>query len=770
MRGALAALVLLVAAARGDGPVEVSGGAFLRDGRAEVVRSAEIAYARVPPDYWAHRLALARAAGFDTVSTYVVWAHHEPSPGTFDWSGPRDAAAFCREAARLGLRVIIRPGPYVCGEWDLGGYPWWILRDARPGDRFLRTTQARHLRPAERWMEAVGRELGPLSASRGGPIILAQVENEHAAYGREPGLTSALAAALRRGGLDVPMFELETPGRARAPEAGLFAGVALGSDPAGGLGALRKAKPDNPPWVAEFYPGWFDTWGKPHSRGQRDRFLGDLRWMAENGVSFNVYAFHGGTTFGARAGANSPPFAPQVTSYDLDAPVDEQGRPRELFHAIRSVLASRLPAGETLPEPPPPVPVQRVPRVMAAASAPVAANLPRPLALPAGGPLNFEANGLGHGAALYSATIPAGPADILRLHGVADFAWVFVEGRLVGKVDRRTGDTPVGLPARERPARLDVLVEEMGRVNFGPGLHDLKGLRAAELESADGSRRPLDRWVFHPLPFDGPPPPNLRWENREARGPAWWGATLRAEPGKDTWLDLRGWGKGMAWLNGRPLGRYWSIGPTQTLLVPGCWIKEGANEVVLLDLEGPEDPYLEGLDQPILDELRSPHLPKANRRPGQEVRLPGSAAASFRLEAGKEAATVPVEPAARGRYLALEVRDAIDGQPYASLAELELLGPDGAPLPRQSWRVAHASSEERVAENGLADNILDGKPETYWHTRWRGEATPPPHVVILDLGASVEIGAARLLPRPDMSNGRIRDGRIHVSELPFPGQ
>jgi len=769
MRAALAAL-LLAALARAAAPVEVGAGAFLVDGKPEVIRSAEIAYARVPPDYWAHRLALARAAGFDTVSTYVVWSHHETTPGRLDWTGPRDAAAFCREAARLGLRVIIRPGPYVCGEWDLGGYPWWLLRDARPGDRFLRTGAPRHLAAAERWMEAVGRELGPLSARRGGPIILAQVENEHAAYGREPGYAATLAAALRRGGLDAPVFELETPARVRRVDEGLFAGVALGSDPAGGLGALRKAMPDNPAWVAEFYPGWFDSWGKPHARGQRDRFLGDLRWMVENDVSFNVYAFHGGTTFGARAGANSPPFAPQVTSYDLDAPVDEQGRPRELFHAIRALLAARLPAGETLPEPPAAVPIQRIPRFAASASAPVLSNLPRPLILPAGARLNFEANGLGHGAGLYASTIPAGPADILRLRGVADLAWVFVDGRLVGKVDRRAGDTPVGLPARERPARLDVLVEEMGRVNFGPGLHDLKGIRGAELEAADGSRRALDRWVLHPIPVDGPPPADLRWENREARGPAWWGATFRAAAGKDTWLDLRGWGKGMAWVNGRPLGRYWSIGPTQTIFLPGCWIREGANEVVLLDLEGPEDPHLEGLDHPILDELRSPHLPRANRRQGQEVRLPEAATASFRLEPGKDWQTVPIGPAARGRYLALEIRESQDGQPHGSLAELELLASDGSALPRQAWRIAYASSEERVAEDGLADNILDGKPETYWHSRWNGEPTPPPHVIVIDLGGVAEVGAVRLLPRPDMANGRVRDGRIHLAERPFPGQ
>ena len=769
MRAALAAL-LLAALARAAAPVEVGAGAFLVDGKPEVIRSAEIAYSRVPPDYWAHRLALARAAGFDTVSTYVVWAHHEAAPGRLDWTGPRDAAAFCREAARLGLRVIIRPGPYVCGEWDLGGYPWWLLRDARPGDRFLRTSEPRHLKAAERWLEAVGRELGPLSARKGGPIILAQVENEHAAYGREPGYAATLAAALRRGGLDVPVFELETPSRVRRVDDGLFAGVALGSDPAGGLGALRKAMPDNPAWVAEFYPGWFDTWGKPHSRGQRDRFLGDLRWMVDNDVSFNVYAFHGGTTFGARAGANSPPFAPQVTSYDLDAPVDEQGRPRELFHGIRALLAARLPAGETLPEPPGPVPIQRIARFAAAASAPALSNLPKPVILPAGARLNFEANGLGHGAGLYACTLPAGPADILRLRGVADLAWVFVDGRLVGKVDRRAGDTPVGLPARERPARLDVLVEEMGRVNFGPGLHDLKGIRGAELEAADGARRTLDRWVLHPIPFDGPPPTSLRWENREARGPAWWGATFVAEAGKDTWLDLRGWGKGMAWINGRPLGRYWSIGPTQTLYLPGCWIREGANEVVLLDLEGPEDPHLEGLDRPILDELRSPHLPRANRRPGQEVRLPEAAAASFRLEPGKDWQVVPVEPAARGRYLALEIRESQDGQPHGSLAELELLAPDGSALPRQSWRIAYASSEERVAEDGLADNILDGKPATYWHSRWRGESPAPPHVIVIDLGAAAEVGAVRLLPRPDMANGRVRDGRVHLADRPYPGQ
>ena len=770
LRALLASLLTVLSVSAAE-PITVAQGNFIRAGKPHIIRSAELNYARIPQAYWSHRLAQVRAAGFNTVSTYVIWALHERQPGVFTWSGDHDLVAFCRAAEQQGLDVVVRPGPYLCGEWDLGGYPWWLLQNANRRDRFLRTTQPRHLEAAERWLEAVGRQLAPLSAKRGGPIILAQIENEYAAYGREAGYTKRLATALERGGLDVPVYDLEAPSRVRAGDPDIIGSVALGSDPRSGIEALRRARPGNPAWVGEFYPGWFDSWGKPRARAQRDRFLADLRWMVTNHVSFNLYVLHGGTTFGPWAGSNSPPFSPQITSYDFDAPIDEQGQLTPLYHEIRKLLAAHQPAGTLLPEPPAPISIQRLARTPAAASTSLMANLPRGRNLPLGARLNFEALGLGYGAAVYSATVPAGPADILKLQAVHDLAWVLMEGRLVGKIDRRRGDTLVGLPARDRPARLDVLVESMGRINFGPDLHDLKGLGAAWLVDAAGKERALERWTFYPVPLDGPPPAPLRWGNNETRGPAWWGATLQAQAGKDTWLDMRGWSKGMAWINGRSLGRYWSIGPTQTLWVPGCWLREGPNEIVVLDLEGPTSPWFEGLDHAILDELRTENLPPPNRKVGQDVRLadhPPEVTAELRAGAEPQLINLPVP--ARGRFLALEARASFEGQSYTSLAELDLIDAEGATLPRRAWRIVFATSEERVAENGLADNILDGKPETFWHTRWRGEAPAHPHVVVIDLGSVIEVHSVRLTPRPDFINGRIREVRLHVSERPFKGQ
>lgn len=745
---------------------------FLLGGEPFVIRCAEVHMARIPRAYWPHRLAMIRAAGFNTVCAYLFWNFHEPAPGNFNWKDDRDAAEFCREAQRQGLYVILRPGPYVCAEWEFGGFPWWLLRDGPTDRKFLRTPDATYMTPAGRWLGEVGRVLAPLQITRGGPILMVQVENEYGSYGSDKAYLGQVRDQLLAAGFEVPLFHCDGPSQMRndaRPD--IFSVVNFGNNPKGAFEALRRHRATGPLMCGEFYPGWFDSWGAPHHRGPTDRILADLAWMLERRASFSMYMAHGGTTFGLWSGANCPPFSPQTSSYDYDAPIGEQGNRTDKFDAVRALFGKHLNPGEILTDPPAPIPVQVAARARLTEVAPLFSNLPRSAKIPAKGALNFEANGLGLGCAVYSATLPAGADQTLLLSDVHDFAWVYVDGVLAGKVDRRVGDKPVKLPDRRRPARLDVLIEAMGRVNYGGFLHDRKGFTRGSVRGAKGETTLLAEWSFAALPLEGTPPTNLRWKAGEARGPAFWRGTLKASAGKDTWLDVRSWGKGMAWVNGHHLGRFWNIGPTQTMYLPGCWLRDGDNEVVILDLEGPSEPTIAGLDTPILDEVRGAAAERAHSRPGQQVKLPEAArVAEATLGGGTDWQVIRLAEPRAGRHLAIEILSAQDGQPYTSLAELELVGRDGNLLARTGWKTAYADSEELAAENGSADNLFDLQPTTYWHTRWQGSAPRHPHVVVLDLGSSQDITELRLLPRQDMTNGRIKACRVYLSAEPFPGQ
>jgi beta-galactosidase len=311
----------------------------------------------------------------------------------------------------------------------------------------------------------------------------------------------------------------------------------------------------------------------------------------------------------------------------------------------------------------------------------------------------------------------------------------------------------------------------MGRVNYGGQLHDRKGFTKAVLKSAKGATTHLTDWTFSALSLESTPPSNLHWKNEAVKGPAFWRGKFKAAANKDTWLDVRGWSKGVLWVNGHNLGRFWNIGPTQTMFLPGCWLKDGDNDVVVLDFVGPAEPILAGLNAPILDEVRKEGASRAHRKPLQEIKLAdASQVAVAQLVPGTDWQEINFSQPATGRYLALEVLSAQDDQAYATLAELEAVGVDGVNIQRTNWKTAFANSEELDAENGSADNLFDLQPTTYWHTRWQGTAPKHPHLVILDLGSAQTLTGLRLQPRQDMANGRIKDCRVYLSKEPFSGQ
>ncbi|MDR1010491.1 MAG: beta-galactosidase [Opitutaceae bacterium] len=750
---------------------EVGGRDFLLDGQPFQIRCGEMHAARVPREYWDHRMAMIRAMGLNTVCAYMFWNMHEPRPGEFNWSGEADIAEFCRIAQKHGLWVILRPGPYACAEWEMGGLPWWLLRDP---EMQLRSLYPGFIEPARRYLREVGRVLAPLQITRGGPIIMVQVENEYGFYGRDASYMAAMRQAVLDAGFDVPLFGCNPPQHLRdglIPE--LFQVVNFGSDPARGFAALREIQPGGPLMCGEFYSGWFDTWGAPHHRGNTEKYLADLKYMLEAGASFSIYMAHGGSSFGLWSGVDRP-FKPDTSSYDYDAPISESGAATEKFYLTRELMRAHLLPGETIPaEPPAPNPVQTFAPVTAAQTAPLFKNLPAPAAVDAAAPPNLEALGQPHGCVLYRITLPKGPAATLTAKAIADFGFVFLDGERIGIMDRRHAHSTVDIPARDEESTLDILVEAIGHINFGQEMHDRKGLASPvllTLKTGGGNARELSGWQIYSLPLDAAQLSALRYEPSGMRGstaPAFWRATVTLSSQADTWLDMRNWGKGVVWVNGRCLGRYWNIGPTQTMYVPGLWLRAGENEIIILDLLGPDNPQIAGMTTPILDQLR-PALDFARGLRRQYT--PDLAGAKPTWTGAFPAGASPCEirfmTPVRGRYFCIESLDAHDGKPYAAIAELELLDKKGANMPIDGWVVIYADSEESMREDGTADNALDGQTTSHWHTGWSDEHPEHPHSLIIDLGKTREIAGFRYVPRQggDDVGGRIKNCRVHVGD------
>jgi len=770
----LAGLVAPARAAATAAPThrfEIGSDDFLLDGEPFEIRCGEVHAPRVPREYWRHRLQLVKAMGLNTVCAYLFWNLHEPRPGEFNWSGQADAAEFCRIAQEEGLWVILRPGPYACAEWEMGGLPWWLLKH---DDIALRSRDPRFIAAARDYLQEVGRVLGPLQVTQGGPILMVQVENEYGFYGRDPAYMGELRQALLDAGFDVPLFACNPKEHLKdGYRADLFPVVNFGTDPNGGFKALREILPRGPLMCGEFYPGWFDTWGAPHHTGDTTRYLKDLDTMLDLGASFSIYMVHGGTTFGFWTGADRP-FKPDTSSYDYDAPISEAGWVTPKFDQTRTLISAYLAPGEKLPAPPPRNPVMTIAPQRATQVAALFANLPEPVRDDR--PRTMELYDQAGGCILYRTQLPAGPAATLRAKAINDVGQVFINGERIGFTDRRSRNYRVELPARTTPVTLDILVEAMGRVNFGVEVHDRKGIHGPVTLTADAERATpveLRSWEIFRLPFDASMLGALKFQPAaattpaKAQGPAMWSATVKLEQAADCFLDVRPWGKGMVWVNGHNLGRYWNIGPQQTMYVPGPWLKQGDNEILILDLLGPENPVVAALDQPILDELR-PTLDFARGR-RREVKLRsdfGSPAVTGGFAPGSDLQEVRFAAAASGRFFCLEALDAQDGKPFAAVAELALLDASGRPLGLEGCTIAYVDSEERERMDGTAENAIDGQSANLWHTEWGAAQPGYPHRLILDFGQVRTISGFRYTPRQGAADvtGRIKNYRVYVAD------
>ena len=602
----LAAVVALGAAARAQMPgprqgLMVSGHEMLLDGQPFKILSGEMHYARIPREYWRARLRMARAMGLNTVATYVFWDVHEPQPGVYDFSGQHDLAAFVRMAQEEGLYVMLRSGPYSCAEWDLGGLPPWLLKTPESAHA-LRSDDPAFMQPVARWVHRLAEEVGALQYGRGGPILITQIENEYGNYGSDKRYMQDLRDLYVREGFTSSFLISADNWRniAKGDLPGMFAATNFGiGNHQGGMDALAKERPDQPLFVSEYWPGWFDHWGHPHETRPAGPQVEDLSYILERGAGINVYMFTGGTSFGYMAGATGGAhFLPDVTSYDYDAPLDEAGHPTAKFYAYRKVLEKYAKA--PLPAVPATAPVVTVPAFALPERALLWDRLPAPVASEDVAPM--EHFGQNYGYILYRKTLAAAPAGELKIDQVHDFARVYLDGVFVGLLDRRNDQhESLAMPAVKAGARLDILVANDGRINSTGAMRtETKGITHAVLLNG----QPLREWLVYPLPL-GEPETDLLPKHyaKTASGPMFLRGSFTLKAVGDVFLDVRQLGKGAVWVNGHAIGRYWSAGPQGTLYLPGAWLRKGRNEVVVFDLLAKPDaaPRLAGLAAPILN-------------------------------------------------------------------------------------------------------------------------------------------------------------------------
>jgi beta-galactosidase len=572
----------------------VEDGKFLLDGKPFQIVSGEMHYPRIPRADWRARFRMARAMGLNTITTYVFWNEHEPRPGIYDFTGQRDVAEFIREAQSEGLYVILRPGPYVCAEWEWGGYPAWLLKDR--GIQ-VRSSDPRFMGPARRWLTRLGKELAPLQVGSGGPIIAVQVENEYGSFGSDHAYMEQIHHTLVDAGFTkAVLYTADGPTELASgslPE--LPAVINFGpGDAKHGFELLHKLRPQGPFMTGEYWAGWFDHWGDKHHATDAKQQADELAWILAQGDSISIYMFHGGTSFGWMNGANMDHgnYQPDVTSYDYDAPLDENGRPTPKYFLFRDVIAKAT--GVT----PPPVPSVDPPVAVAAIqltqSASLWQTLPRPVA--SAQPLTMEDLGQAYGYILYRTVVPEPVSGDLVLDELHDYAEIYANGALVGALDRRLKQDHLAVDIKQPNTRLDILVENTGRVNFSAAI---RGERQGITHQVTLAGKPLTGWQIYSLPMDAPG--KLHFTSTDCTGACFYRGTLRVDRIGDTFLDTSAFTKGFVWVNGRALGRIWSIGPQKTLYLPGAWLQAGDNDVIVFDLHGAPGRTLQGRASPILD-------------------------------------------------------------------------------------------------------------------------------------------------------------------------
>ena len=586
------------------GILTYQGTQFYLDGEPFVVISGTMHYFRIPRAYWHDRLLKLKECGFNTVETYTCWNLHELREGEFDFSGNLDIAAYIAEAAKVGLHVILRPGPYICSEWEFGGLPSWLLNYENMPLRCYDELFLSKLRPY--YNELLSR-VRPYLASKGGPIFMLQIENEYGSYGDDKDYLHAIVDLYKENGMDCLFFTSDGPSYTMLSGGTLpeYLAVAnFGSAPKNQLAIMSELYPDRPLMCGEFWSGWFDHWHEKHHVRPAEEIVQCVREFAELGASFNFYMFHGGTNFGFTNGANHPgTYQPTITSYDYNAPLSEAGDRTETYYRLREILEERY--GK--------VPALTAKETEKAAYGKLALtevaglfdnlnNLSAPIKVVA--PKYMEEIGQAFGYLLYRTTIN-GPKNALPMAAAAvhDRAQIWVNGEKKATWERwdkegisqQTVCMPLGVG---ESGHLDILVENMGRVNYGPKLRDRKGIHGVRF----GGQHHFG-WEMYPLPMTDLS--HLAYcpaESGAIEGPVFLRGSLVIEgQPKDTFLRLDGFTKGFVMVNGINIGRYFNpAGPQKTLYVPAPYLHEGENEIVVFESDSTAGTTVEFFAEPDL--------------------------------------------------------------------------------------------------------------------------------------------------------------------------
>ena len=573
---------------------------FLLDGKPLQIIAGEIHYTRVPREAWRQRMKMAKAMGLNTIGTYVFWNVHEPQKGVYDFTGNNDIAAFVNDAREEGLWVILRPSPYVCAEWEFGGYPYWLQNEK---GLEVRSKEQQYVKEYREYINQVGKQLAPLQVNHGGNILMVQIENEYGSYGNDKEYLDLNRKMFIDAGFDGLLYTCD-------PEAaikdGHLPGLLAAINGVDNVSKVKRLVKENhngkgPFFIAEWYPAWFDWWGTKHHTVPAEQYVGRLDSVLAAGISINMYMFHGGTTRGFMNGANyndKDPFEPQISSYDYDAPLDEAGNATPKFMAFREVIQKNMPSGEKLPPVPAPKRSINIPAIKLTQSINLLNVLPAPKVNSK--PLTFEDLSQDYGFVLYRTVLKGGNNDMLKVNGLRDYAIIMLNGKTVGILDRRLKQDSLSLDLPQGSVTVDILVENLGRINFGKYLlQNKKGITG----EVTFNKKEVSNWKMYSLPMNNINAIKINSNNAVSSSPVLMKGSFTLKEIADTYLDMSKWGKGVVWVNGHNLGRYWRVGPQQTVYVPQEWLKK-TNEVVVMELIKPGIKELKGLDKPILDKLQ----------------------------------------------------------------------------------------------------------------------------------------------------------------------
>ncbi len=586
--------------------IEIKKDGVYINGEYFYILSGDIHYFRIYPDGMRRRLELAKAFGINTVQTYCPWNLHEPEKGQFNFDELCDLKGFLTLAAEMGFKVMLRPEPYICSEWELGGLPYWLLKE----DMVLRSSDERYFKYVERYIRRISEEFIPFLATNGGPIIAVAVENEYGSYGNDKEYLIKLKNLFIDCGVDVPLYTTDGHTLEFLQNGAIddvWVGVNYRVESEEAISSLRDFQPDKAPLVGEYWAGRAFHWGENGKRRDINEVAAGFKEGLQKGAYMNFYMFAGGTNFGFMNGANfgisfgAPAgtpyrYIPILTSYDTDALINEAGLPTAKYFACRRAYYEYLGKEE------PPMPdidykAQQIEPIKLRSTVSLWDTVDYKKAVKSIMPLSFEDLGKAYGYCLYKTRlIGSGKTQRLMITDIRDRADVYLDRNYVGTVMRERDNGAVELKLEAgREYTVELLVENMGRINFGRKINEKKGITTpVTLDMLT-----LMNWECLPLDMDSPSDLEYK-EGNAACGPVFASATFKAELGKDTFLDMRSFKKGVAFVNGFNLGRYWSIGPQLSLYVPAELLREENTVEIFEQYELPEDMTLKTLTEQLI--------------------------------------------------------------------------------------------------------------------------------------------------------------------------